>query len=312
MPSNTENFVKELLSHTKRENHYSSMSEWFSHFNEYKNHLSSPLDQAILGGRLSNNMGFAFSAGYQSAIQSLFAPKHQKLASLCISEPQGNHPRAIQSTLIKHGQNWHLNGSKSFITGATEAEILYVAVTTGLNTDNRPIIKMLALPANQPGIHISNMPPLPFIPEISHGTATFTQVRLDSEQILDGDGYSKFVKPFRTYEDIHVLAAVIGYRIGEAIDSNWTYDCIEEHLSLLASLRSLRPNEFSQTSSHLILAGCRSQLKKLIQQTDEQFELNNAEGYKNWKRDKALLDIASKAHKLRTNRAWDFFEKNDS
>jgi len=304
------NFFETLLSHSMSRNSFDSMPDWFECFIKETKYIPSTLEQAALGGRLSNNMSFAFAAGYQSAIQSLFKPDYRQLSSLCISEHEGNHPRAIKCSLTQHGQNRHLNGSKSFITGANEAEFLYVAATTGFNINNRPNIKMLSFQANLEGIKIRKMKPLPFVPEISHGTATFKQVTLKSQQILEGDGYTNFVKPFRTHEDIHVLAAIIGFRIGEAIDSNWSHDSVEAHLSLLASLLPLEPNNFNQASTHLILAGCRSQLKVLIQQTDDQFKQNNIKGFEEWRRDKALLEIASKAHKIRTNRAWDILEGN--
>jgi len=308
MHVNSPDFYGTLLSHSNQRSHHHSISKWFSSFISATKHHASTLEQAALGGRLSKNMGFTFAAGYQSAIQSLFQPKKHQLTSLCISEQQGNHPRAIQSALTKHGQIWHLDGSKSFITGASEAKHLYVAATTGFSDNGKPIIKMLSLKAKQKGIQIKTMPKLSFVPEISHGTANFEQVELETQQILEGDGYSNFVKPFRTQEDLHVLAAVIGFRIGEAIDSNWSHESIEAHLCLLASLTAIKPSEFNLPSSHLILAGCRSQLKTLIKQTDLQFEKYNPEGYKNWKRDKALLEIASKAHKLRTSRAWGNFK----
>jgi hypothetical protein len=313
MPIHTPNFFEQLLSHSINRCHYTSTPEWHQNFMQTTESAASTLEQAALGGRYSTNMSYAFSAGYQSAIQSLFKPETRALASLCITEKDGNHPRNIKSTLIKHKDSWQLNGSKSFITGAKHAEQLYIAVTEPSTPEEckneeainaRPTIKMLAIAANLPGIEIKTMPPLPFVPEVSHGIATFEHVDIKAEQILAGDGYTQYVKPFRTHEDIHILAAVIGFRIGEAINSNWSQSSIEAHLMLLSCLLSLSTNNLTDPTTHILFSGCRTQFSNLIQQTDDEFKKNNLEGFSDWKRDKALLEIASKAHKVRTQRAW--------
>ena len=200
------------------------------------------------------------------------------------------------------------------IRDRNDATQLYIAVTEQqayrIHTKEhaiaaRPNIKMLSIPANLSGIQIEPMPSLPFVPEISHGTATFEHADIQTEQILSGDGYTQYVKPFRTHEDIHVLAAVIGFRIGEAINSNWPQSSIEAHLMLLSSLLSLDTNNLTDPTVHIIFALCRAQFRDLVQQTDNEFKKNNPKGFSDWERDKALLDIASKAHKVRTQRAWE-------
>jgi len=329
MPTYSTKIFEQLLSNTISQHHYSSMPEWHQHFLNITKDLPSTLEQAALGGRFSVNMSVAFSAGYQSAIQSLFKPDTRMLASLCITEKEGNHPRHIKSTLTEDKQSWQLNGSKSFITGANDAKQLYIAVTEPPNPEEllnslteegtikhterfRPKVKMLSVPANLSGIKIHPMPALPFVPDISHGTATFEHVNIQASKILDGDGYAQYVKPFRTHEDIHVLAAILGFRIGEALNSNWSQKSIEAHLMLLSSLLSLRTENFNEPITHLIFSGCRAQFSALIEQTDEEFKLHNPAGFNYWKRDKALLDVASKAHKVRTQRAWDNISNTSS
>ena len=314
MPIYKPSILENILSQSIQRCNYTSTLEWHQHFLQTTENLDSTLEQAALGGRYSINMSYAFSAGYQSAIQSLFQPCTRKLASLCITEKDGNHPKQIKSALFKHKTGWQLNGSKSFITGANDAEQLYIAATepslseddkSELTENTRPIIKMLSIPSNVSGVKIEPMPPLPFVPDISHGTATFEQVEIQTAQILEGDGYTQYIKPFRTHEDIHVLAAVIGFRIGEAINSNWSKNSIEAHLMLLSSLLSLPTNNLTSPTTHIVFAGCRAQFGSLIEQTDEEFKLNNPEGFNQWKRDKALLNVASKAHTVRTQRAWE-------
>jgi hypothetical protein len=329
MPTHNPSLFEQLLSSSISRYHYKSISEWHQHFLNITEKPPSTLEQAALGGRYCTNMSYAFSAGYQSAIQSLFKPNTRSLSSVCITEKEGNQPKNINSTLTKHKQSWQLNGSKSFITGANDAKQLYIAVadkpgsekhpnestkkeTTERTVSIKPKIKMLSVPADQAGVNIVQMPSFPFVPDVSHGIANFEHVNIQATQILAGDGYSQYIKPFRTHEDIHVLAAIIGFRIGEAIDSNWSKSSIEAHLMLLSSLLSLNPENFAEATTHILFSGCRTQFNALVQQTDDEFKQNNPEGFSSWKRDKALLDIASKAHKVRTLRAWDYISSASS
>jgi len=308
MPLQSETLIRSLLGRPATRPGHSSMADWFAYFCTNTADIHLCIDQAIVGGRISNNMSFAFAAGYQSAIQSLFKPETRQLASLCVSEKHegkhGNHPRLIQSSLTQQNDQRSLNGSKSFITGACEAEFLYIACSTGSNKDHRPNIKMLALPANQPGIQISETAKLSFVPEVSHGEACFSDVIIANQQILPGDGYLDYIKPFRTIEDIHVFAAVLGFLLGQAMDSNWQHSSIERILSLLVTLRTIGHMPGNQASTHLVLAGCRSQMESLIAETDDEFKQLSPESYADWQRDKALLSIASKAHQARTQKAW--------
>ena len=65
---------------------------------------------------------------------------------------------------------------------------------------------------------------LPFVPEISHGTVAFSDVPVDSGSILPGDGYSEYIKPFRTIEDLHVFAAILGFIFRIACLFRWPRD----------------------------------------------------------------------------------------
>ena len=309
MSNPSAHFYAQLLSKSIYQHDYASLTDWHQDFLKTTKHLSSTLQQAALGGRYSHNMSFAFSAGYQSALHALFKPTIRTLSSLCVTEKEGNLPKHIQSCLSQEEKGWQLSGEKSFITGASEAKQLYIAVKALQKPKqapaDRPKIKMLSIASASAGIEITAMPALPFVPDISHGTASFNRVEIQASQILTGDGHSQYVKPFRTYEDIHVLAAITGFRIGEAINSNWSSQSIEAHLTLLTSLLSLNPDNFDDATTHIIFSGCRTQFNELVQQTDKEFERNNTVGFDYWKRDKALLGIASKAHEVRTQRAWD-------
>ena len=219
--TNASLLIETLLTNTLQRKSFDSMAAWFEAFNAQTRRFESSIDRAILGGRLSLNVGFAFTSGYQSAIESLFLGDSLKdgelaLSSLCVSEVKGNHPRAIETRLYQDGGRLFIDGNKQFVSGACDAQMIYVAcrdetMGTGFDDEGRPKLKVVAIPTQSHGVVIQAMPALGFMPEISHGKVRLAEVEIFGHQILDGDGYLAYVKAFRTYEDVHVLAAIVGY-----------------------------------------------------------------------------------------------------
>jgi hypothetical protein len=254
-------------------------------------------------------VGFSFSGAYQSAIEALFCLQDPLLASVCVTETGGNHPRAINTRLYLEDGDLCLSGEKSFVSGAKDAGMIYVACKDlrsgdGIDSEGRPQIKMISLKTDLQGVNIQEMPSLGFVPEVSHGKVTLEAVCLSESDVLQGDGYLGYVKAFRTYEDLHVCAAMAGYRLGEALEFHWGADVVEEHLSLVLSLREVSSMDLNSAVAHIALSACRTQLDKLIESTNEVFEKTNPDGFVSWQRDSKLLKVASKAHETRTRRAW--------
>ena len=48
-----------------------SLSSWWDAFKRVRRDWSVPIDQAVIGGVMSDRVGYAFSAGYQSAVRTL-------------------------------------------------------------------------------------------------------------------------------------------------------------------------------------------------------------------------------------------------
>lgn len=301
-----------LLSPSVERKTYDSMAVWFNDFNQQTRQFPVPIDRAILGGRMSLNLSFSFASAYQSAIEALFQTQETLLSSFCVTEEKGNHPRAIETRLFKESGKLLVSGTKSFVSGATDSEYLYIACRderhgNGIDTEGRPIIKMLAINVKSQGLEIKSMPSLGFIPELSHGKVILSNVVITEEQILPEDGYLNYVKAFRSYEDLYVLASVVAYRLGEAIEGKWPTDMLEEHISLLLAIRSVSLMTLTKPAAHIALAACRSKFEELISTTNSLYESSNPDSYQSWNRDKALLNIAKKAHEKRTVGAWDKF-----
>ena len=75
----------------------------------------------------------------------------EKLSSYCLTEPgAGSDAASLRTTARREGDNYILNGSKMFISGAGSTEVLVVMARTG---DKGPKgISALVVPADTPGI----------------------------------------------------------------------------------------------------------------------------------------------------------------
>lgn len=263
-------------------------------------------ERAVAGGFCSQSTGIAFAAGYQSALQALVPDTVDfRAASFCVTEASGNRPAAIATTLKPTAEGWILDGQKSFVSGADQAQCLLVAASTGTDEQGRNRLVMVAVDTHQPGISISALPPLPFAPEFSHGSVQLTQVSITAGQILPGDGYADYIKPFRTVEDIFVGAALLGHCLRQARLFQLSSSLQEELLALVMLHKQLAEQPASAPATHIALAGSRHLAESTLSRFETALhEADPAQG-RLWSRDKLLLNVAAKARQQRTLRAWE-------
>ena len=215
------------------------------------------IDRALAGGALADRLGFAFAAGYREALCALVPDRlgsGSDVTALCVTEAGGNHPRAIATTLVATGDGaYELTGHKKWATVGSLAQSLLVAASTGRDGD-RNTLGIVRVAASAPGVTITASA-APFIPEIPHAEIAFDRVRVTSTDILPGDGYTDYVKPFRTIEDAHVHAAVLGYLIGVATRHSFPRANVERLLALALATRAAALADTKSPVTHVVLAG---------------------------------------------------------
>jgi len=259
-----------------------------------------PIDRAIRGGLHADRVGYAFVAGYRNALQAL-APELDtgEIVALCATESGGNHPRAIQTKL----ENGELTGRKRWTTLGGRASSLLVVASIG-DDNGRNRLRVVRVRANQPGVRIVPMSDAPFIPEIPHAEVHLERVKVDERDVLPGDGYDRYLKPFRTVEDLHVHGALLGYLIGVARRASWPRETIEELCALVASVRMLAFEEPLAPSTHVALAGLLQQAKRALERFESCWSLVDDDTRTRWERDRVILGVAGKARDARREAAW--------
>jgi acyl-CoA dehydrogenase len=181
-----------------------SVDQWWPGWAALAAQPSSPMALALLGGFAADRVGWAFAAGYQSALRTLVPSLPvQALAAFCVTEEGGNRPRDIR-TLITPGAGggFHVSGSKRWTTLGPQGTLLLVTGRlAGAATDERPALKVALVRADQPGVTVVPMPETAFVPEVPHARIQLQDVAIEASSLLPGDGYDTYVKPFRTLED---------------------------------------------------------------------------------------------------------------
>lgn len=284
-----------------------SVDAWWRDHQSLAQSWPRPFDRAILGGFNADRVAWAFCAGYQAALRALVPALPMKaLAALCATEAEGNRPRAIRTTITPGAGDGTLvvNGEKRWTTLGDHCAILLVVAREHDSPEDRPRLRVARIASGDPGVRIVAKSPADFIPEIAHATVRFDDVALDSSMLLAGDGYERYLKPFRTIEDIHVHAALLAYLVREARRLGWPTSWVEQCLVVLHALGSMA-NPLAP-ATHVVLAGAIERCRTLSDEATCLWSASNdAPAFERWQRDKRVLGVAETARTQRRMRAWE-------
>ncbi len=266
----------------------------------------SPFHAAVRVASTVDRLGLAFAVGYSAALEQL-VPGVELPCAFCVTEADGNHPRAIVSTLeaSSTGDGYTLNGAKTFVTFGNVAKTMIVAARIGQRADGKPDLAVARIPADREGVSLHELPPIPFVPEIPHARVELRDVRVEAGERMQGDGYLEYVKPFRTVEDIHVFGSAVAYLLGLVRRTLASAELGSELLAALIALDRLSEAGPSDPRVHLALHGISESLARLF--ASEAFaalwEGAPAEERERWLRDQKLLRVANSAREARFRKA---------
>ena len=211
-----------------------TLYDWKELFVKYSSNWEEPIDCAIMGGFLGDRAAYAFASGYKTALYCLMPSLPlDRIVAFCVTEEGGAHPRAIHTKLEEvtgnsdNGIRWRMSGIKQFATMADEADAFMVAASMGIDAEGKNHIRFVLIERDAKGVTVEPMDDIPFIKELSHGVIRLENVPVGESQLLPGDGYERYIKPFRTIEDLHVLAAILGYLFRVASLYDWPRSCRE-------------------------------------------------------------------------------------
>jgi len=270
-----------------------------------------PFDRAFAGGACADRLGFAFAGGYAEALRALVPDLLPgSITALCATEEGGAHPRAIHTRLAATAPGrYELSGRKKWATVASAASSLLVVASTGEEAGKNRL-RVVRVRTDAPGVRLSPST-APFVPEIPHAEVELDRVIATDADLLPGDGYDDYLKPFRTIEDLHVHAALAGYLIGVARRHHFPHDLQERLLVLAVAARSLSRADPKAATTHAALAGILDLAHRLVDEFEPLWSQAPDDEWSRWQRDRSLLRVASNARTARRERAWSILDGAD-
>lgn len=263
----------------------------------------SPIDAALVGGAMADRLGYAFAAGYTSAVRRLVGLPWASAGAILASEEKGAHPAHIETMLTRGPRGYSLTGRKRWGTLAAQADCLYILANDGAPVDGRRRLRLVRLSRNTPGVRMQIRPPTPFTPEVPHYDVTFDEVAVREESILPGDGWTDWIRPFRMVEDTHVAGATAAYLLGTARRVGGPPETLARLVARLVALRWFAIEDPSAPEIQLGVAGALAGLDDSVTALLPLWDAADPEGAARWRRDAPLLRIADSARAARLDNA---------
>jgi acyl-CoA dehydrogenase len=274
-----------------------------------------PVGLALRGGFAADRVGWAFAAGYQSALRQLIqvnggTVEDHELLAMCATEAGGNRPRNIETRIADSGADGAtVTGRKTWTTlGSACTGLLVVGRVDRSGDNDRPALKIAKVDTHARGVSLVEKPPLDFVPEVPHVAAVFDGAK--AEALLPGDGYSDFVKPFRTVEDTFIALAVQAWLVREGRARGWPRSFLEGLTASLTGLAAVAAQPADAPATHIALAGALASTNDFYQQADALWAGEQDAAAERWRRDRPLFQVAGKPRALRAQRAWETVELN--
>ncbi|WP_313645946.1 acyl-CoA dehydrogenase [Pseudomonas sp.] len=256
----------------------------------------TPFELAVLGGRAMATPGLAFLIGYQAALRVLWPSAPDSLGALCATERRSVRPADMHTRLA----GLRLSGSKDFVTAGLEAEWLLVAARSE-GAGQPAQLQLAVVYPGEPGVTLEALPTLPLMPEVGHARL---QLHDAACELLAGDGWDAYVKPFRSLEDLYVLAALTAWLYGVGQHCQWPQALRLRLLGLLAGCAEGSRQSADSAGCHLLLAGLFAQFQELRAALDQALQQGPAHWAQLWQRDQGVLALANAARETRLAKAW--------
>ena len=311
MPEPTATALSDCLRAPAGADEIADVQAWMARWVPLATRGLPPMALALRGGHAADRTGWAFAAGYQAALRALVPTlPADALAAFCVTEEGGNRPRDIHTTVTPAPNGGYvLTGAKRWTTLGPQGAILLVTARLAASDDGdgaRPRLKVARVRTGQPGVVIHPMPPTPFVPEVPHARVSLADVAITEDDLLPCDGHTRYVKPFRTIEDLFVAAAVLAWLAGTACQRGWPQEFREGLAGALTLLAALADEAPDAPATHLALAGALQWAAELHRQADALWTRTPDDpAARRWQRDRPLMNVAATARRLRAQRAWE-------
>jgi alkylation response protein AidB-like acyl-CoA dehydrogenase len=148
--------------------------------------------------------------GTEEQKQTYLVPmvRGEKVCAIAVSEPvAGSDVAGIQTTAVKDGDAYVINGSKIFITNSVHGDVFCVAAKTQKEAGHRGI-SIILVEKDTPGFRVAKKLAKLGNHSSDTGELVFEDVRVPRDHLIGEEGKG-FYYIMRNFQDERVLAAVI-------------------------------------------------------------------------------------------------------
>ncbi|PKN52622.1 MAG: hypothetical protein CVU55_05135 [Deltaproteobacteria bacterium HGW-Deltaproteobacteria-13] len=146
--------------------------------------------------------------------------KGNLIASFAVSEPKhGAHPKLLTSTATSDGDDYKLNGEKTYLTNAPIADLFIVIAITGEEQQQKKFSAFL-VPSSGEGVTVKPRLKFDFLKPAPHGGIKLQECRVPAANMLGekDTAYPNIVIPFSDVENVIMMGAVTGAMGAELMD----------------------------------------------------------------------------------------------
>lgn len=250
---------------------------------------------AVYGGRVASTPGLAFLAGYQAALRALWADAPEGLGALCATENRKLRPADMSTRVL----GMTLTGCKDFVTAGASASWLLVPAREEQPGESIRLGLFVVRPGSA-GVLLETGRQLPLLPDIPHARLHLEQATAER---LEGDGWTDYVKPFRSLEDLYVLVALAAWIYGIGLQHQWPRGLMLRLLAVLVSGAEIAGQSPHEPVTHLLLGALIEQFHALRPELDSALDMTEGPWADLWRRDNGVLGLARNAQDRRLRKA---------
>jgi acyl-CoA dehydrogenase len=211
----------------------------------------------------------------------------QVVGAIGMTEPvAGSDLKAIRTTAIRHGDHYVVNGSKTFITNGSSADVIVLAVKTDPRAGARGISLLILDLLDCPGFSVGRVLDKVGQPGADTAELHFTDVRVPVSNLLgpaEGQGFAQLMA--QLVQERLIIGAQASGAMRRAVEDTVRYT--QDRQAFGHSLFEFQNTAFELAECHTIATTCRVFLDHCIERhLRGELDATNAAMLKYWLTDR--------------------------
>jgi acyl-CoA dehydrogenase len=290
----------------------SDLGDWLPiwHAAQSTRAASGSFAAAVACALKADRVAWAFFSGYQGAIQAAFHTETGTVGAFGANEAQRKITE-IETSLDDRDGRLLLTGSKSWVLAGIDDLTLFVLARRASGPAKGPgSLSIVRLPIRSAGVEAEPRRTQAVVPELPHSAVHFESTPLTPSDVLQGDGYADYAKPFRLREDVFVTGCVLAYLLAESQLGSWPTTWSQRTIAVLSLLETCSRRDPRQADTIILVAGALSFAGDVIRDAEPLWTPSQELTRARWLRDRPILALGKEARRQRAIQSWKAQERD--